>query len=188
MNVILIGDSIRMAYEPVVAELLDGRAEVWGPEVNGGDSRNVLANLDEWVIGRHADVVHVNCGLHDLRDLPDAGFQVPLGDYAANVTAIMERLMTEWSGEIIWATTTPVIEEVTASPGRDFARRQADVDAYNSVALEVMTERGIRVNDLHAVVSEAGVSKCVCSDGVHMQEYGNRLLAQAVAAAVMASA
>ena len=47
--IVLIGDSIRMGYQDHVASELAGRAEVWVPEENGGDSRNVLAHLDQWV-------------------------------------------------------------------------------------------------------------------------------------------
>ena len=55
--VVLIGDSIRMGYAPLVAETLAGRVRVVNPEPNGGDSRKVLANLDEWAIREHPDVV-----------------------------------------------------------------------------------------------------------------------------------
>ena len=41
--------------------------EIWAPEQNGGDSRNVLAHLDEWMLARVPDLVYVNCSLHDLK-------------------------------------------------------------------------------------------------------------------------
>ena len=52
--VVLIGDSIRMGYAPVVAEKLKGVAEVVSAAENGGDSRNVLKNLDAWAIAPNA--------------------------------------------------------------------------------------------------------------------------------------
>jgi len=60
VNVTLIGDSIRMAYEPLVVEKLSGRAEVWGPVECCGTSRYVLEHLEDWVLSRPADVVHMN--------------------------------------------------------------------------------------------------------------------------------
>ncbi|HEY66459.1 MAG TPA: hypothetical protein G4O02_18060 [Caldilineae bacterium] len=45
ISVVLIGDSIRMGYEPFVWEMLQGVADVWGPEENGGTSQNVLDHL-----------------------------------------------------------------------------------------------------------------------------------------------
>src|SRR5262247_1361752 len=50
-KVALIGDSIRLGYAPLVAKRLAGRARIISPAANGGDSSNVLRNLDEWVIG-----------------------------------------------------------------------------------------------------------------------------------------
>ena len=75
--VVLIGDSIRMGYQDHVVSQLAGRAEVWAPEENGGDSRNVLAHLDQWVFVRQPDLVHVNCGLHDLKRAFGAESAVP---------------------------------------------------------------------------------------------------------------
>ena len=54
---VLIGDSIRNGYcEHVVRELADEVA-VFAPAQNGGDSRNVLAHLDEWVLKQQPDLV-----------------------------------------------------------------------------------------------------------------------------------
>ena len=72
-RVILIGDSIRMHYEPIVKRELDGLAEIWGPEANGRTSENVLKHLDEWAGSVASAVVHVNCGLHDLAKAFETG-------------------------------------------------------------------------------------------------------------------
>ena len=66
-RVVLIGDSIRMGYQATACRELEGLAEVWKPEQNGGTTQKVLENLDEWAIAQKPDIVHVNCGLHDLR-------------------------------------------------------------------------------------------------------------------------
>src|SRR5271167_2117354 len=66
-RVVLVGDSIRLGYAPRVAQRLSGKAVVISPAENGGDSANVLAHLDEWVLRQKPNVVHLNCGLHDLK-------------------------------------------------------------------------------------------------------------------------
>jgi hypothetical protein len=82
-RVVLIGDSIRLGYAPRVAERLSGKAVVISPAENGGDSANVLAHLDEWVLRHKPDVVHLNCGLHDLKRSKTKGHhQVELDRYA----------------------------------------------------------------------------------------------------------
>ena len=79
-KVVLIGDSIRMGYAPLVAKLLDGKAIVISQSTNGEDSGNVLRHFDEWVINEKPDVVHINAGLHDLK-LKDGRPELPLGKY-----------------------------------------------------------------------------------------------------------
>jgi hypothetical protein len=49
---------------------------------NGEDSRRVLARLGEWLGERRHDVIHFDCGLHDLKQPHRSGeFQVPLAEY-----------------------------------------------------------------------------------------------------------
>ena len=65
-DVVLIGDSIRMGYEAFVrAELPD--LEIWSPQQNGGDSRRIRENLDAWSKVHRPRIIHINCGLHDLK-------------------------------------------------------------------------------------------------------------------------
>jgi hypothetical protein len=57
-QVIIIGDSIAMAYGPLVQDSLAGWAEVWQPKENAGTSANVLAHLTQWALDRRADLIH----------------------------------------------------------------------------------------------------------------------------------
>ncbi|MDD4889356.1 MAG: SGNH/GDSL hydrolase family protein [Phycisphaerae bacterium] len=182
-RVLLIGDSIRMGYQPVVASLLAGRVDVIGPEDNGGDSRRILANLAAWLGTPPPDVVHINCGLHDLKTMLQQAneHQVPLDEYRRNIPQILvdlRRLAPK--ARIIWATTTPVVDERFVNR-KEFIRRQADVVAYNAAALAAAQAAGVEVNDLHAVVEAAGRPAAVSADGTHMSDLGNQAIAQAVA-------
>ena len=110
-EVILIGDSIRMGYQGIVGKELEGAAEVWGPDENGGTSANVLAHLDEWVLPRKPSVVHVNAGLHDLKkEFGAEEAAVPLAQYRANLEEIFGKLLDGTEARLVWATTTPVNE------------------------------------------------------------------------------
>lgn len=62
-TVVLIGDSIRTGYQDTVRSEMTGVAEVWGPEQNGGASRNILAHLDECAISCQPDIIHINWAL-----------------------------------------------------------------------------------------------------------------------------
>ena len=183
-RVVLIGDSIRMGYQAAVAAGLPGQAEVWGPEQNGGNSANVLQHLEEWALSRDAAVIHVNCGLHDLRYRADGTYQVPLEEYGRNVGAILDCIRDRAPGTLIWATSTPVIDE-RQNVGGKFRRYLKDVVRYNQAALAVVSERDVPVDDLFRVVSEARPGEQMTADGVHFNERGNELLAAAVVGAIL---
>ena len=53
-QIILLGDSIRMQYQPVVGELLKDIAEVSGPEENGRWSGYTLNSLRFWLPQLHS--------------------------------------------------------------------------------------------------------------------------------------
>lgn len=183
-EVVLVGDSIRMGYQPFVTEALDGEAEIWAPEENGGDSRNVLAHLETWVLDRLPQVVHINCGLHDLKKSFETGeAQVPLVEYEENVRRILMRLAALESTRVIWALTTPVDEKLHHA-NKGFDRFEADVNAYNDCALSLCRAAGVEVHDLFSVVEGIGRSEILREDGVHFSEVGSRLLGGSVASCV----
>jgi lysophospholipase L1-like esterase len=183
-SVILVGDSIRMGYQEKVRELLSGRADVWGPEQNGGTSENVLAHLDEWVLSRNADVIHINCGLHDIKkEFGEEAAAVPLDTYRENVRAILSRLKEESDAIVVWALTTPVNYR-RHHENKQFDRFEEDVDAYNAAASEVCGELGVPTNDLNAAVVEAGRDDILQKDGVHYTDAGCDYLGEKVAAYV----
>jgi lysophospholipase L1-like esterase len=182
-RVILIGDSIRMGYQPVVTKELEGLAGVWGPSENGGTSDNVLAHLDEWAVSREADLVHVNCGLHDIKRLRDADdIFVPLERYRSNVTEILRTLVERTSARVIWATTTPV-NQTRHAERKGFDRYERDVADYNRTAVDVARELGVEVNNLWETVMRSGRDALLGEDGVHFTQAGYGLLGSAVARA-----
>ncbi len=181
-RVVLIGDSIRMGYEPWVRQALLGMAEVWAPQENGGNSDNVLAHLDEWVAAGRPSVVHLNCGLHDIKkEFGHDEAAVPIGRYEANVRSVLQRLKAVPYVHTVWATTTPV-DEGRHHAVKGFDRFETDVETYNAVACRVAAELGVAVNDLWTVVEQAGRERMLGPDGVHFTPEGYRRLGEAVAA------
>ena len=189
-NIVLIGDSIRGGYQETVQQELAGAAEVWGPEKNGGNTVNVLVHLHLWVLRRQPDLVHINCGLHDLRTIFYGGRDnvVPVDHYRDNVERILRTIHEQTQARIIWATTTPINEQkahAAHAAAHDFDRFEADVLAYNQAATEVATGMGVPINDLYATVMQAGRDECLTEDGVHFTPAASALLGRVVAAAIM---
>jgi len=179
-SVLIIGDSISMGYTPHLAELLAGAAEVVHNPGNAGDTNNAAAHLEGWLKQVPAEVIHFNCGLHDIkRSRQTPGRQVPLERYRANLDRIVERLR-QTDAKLIWAATTPVIEERHRA-AKDFDRCNRDVDACNAAAAEIMAAAGIPVDDLHAAVTAAGAENIISDDGVHLTDDGYRMLGRVAA-------
>lgn len=185
-RVVLVGDSIRIGYAPLVAKLLDGKAIVISAKPNGEDSGNVLRNLDEWIVKEKPDVVHINAGLHDLK-LKGRSYQVPLLDYEKNLKTIVERIQTGTKARVIFATSTPILDTLHAERKVGFDRFEADVQKYNSAAVGVMKQAGVPINDLHGLVEGGGKEKLLLGDGTHYTPEGYELLAAAVTESILRS-
>jgi lysophospholipase L1-like esterase/dienelactone hydrolase len=185
-KVVLIGDSIRLGYAPVVAQRLAGMATVISPAPNGGDSSNVLRNLEEWVIREKPDVVHFNAGLHDLKLSKQTGkHQVEIDAYEANLRGIISHLRKNTDAALLFANTTPILDDRHAKRKADFDRLEADVERYNAVAQAVMKEAQVPVHDLHGLVQKGGADNWIGPDGTHYVPEGYQRLGEAVADAVL---
>ena len=165
----------------MVCEALRDVAHVSVIPENGGDSANVAARLGAWLGEGEWDVIHFNCGLHDVRTDPERGaYQVPVEEYEQNLFRIVVHLQSETRARLVWATITPVVEarHNVGGEGRRFAR---DVEAYNAAALRVMHEARVEIDDLHAFVVERGVDESVSDDGVHLTDDASRAVGLEVA-------
>jgi lysophospholipase L1-like esterase len=182
-KILLLGDSIRMGYAPIVVKKLQGIAEVVHPEkTNGADTPTTLKNLDAWLAQYQPDLVHWNNGLHDLKfSKKSQTHQVPLDEYAKNLAEIAKKLSQATKGKVIFVTTTPIIDDRHAQRGADFDRFDRDVRLFNDKALSVMHPLGIPVHDLNAIVQHYGPDKLMAKDGTHYSPAGSEILATAVA-------
>ena len=185
-KVMLLGDSIRMSYQGLVTQTLsaDGH-QVWGPPENCQFSLYTLASLGGWLTQfPDPDVVHWNNGLHDIGHNPNrAPVQMPIDVYAANLDFIGRQLL-DTGAAVVFATNTPVHPD---RPFRDdqWSWRNDEIDAYNAAARDVMTELGVPINDLHALIG-ADPDALLSDDQLHLSEAGQKICAAAVATAVRA--
>lgn len=188
-RVVLLGDSIRMGYEGVVRAELCDVAHVWTPSENGRHSVHLLLNFWSWVASRQPDVLHMNSGLWDMRRVVRGrdGNVVPLAVYRDNVARLIAAAQEHTTARIVWATTTPVN---AAAADRTHLQRglagrdAADIERYNAAAMDVAAAAGIAVNDLHAVVLDAGQDSLQDADGVHFASAGYAVLGRAVSACI----
>lgn len=187
LRVALVGDSIRMGAEPHVRARLPAAWRVWSPAENGESSHTLRAKLDAWLPAGAFDLIHLNCGLHDLRHDPGRDRPVATPDeYAGNLRAIFAALASG-GATVIWATTTP-IDEAAHNAVKASRRYAADVAAYNRIAVELARAAGFRINDLHAALSRASPGDLLLPDGVHFTADGYARIGALIDAALRAAA
>ena len=128
--------------------------------------------------------MHLNCGLHDIKlAVGGKAHQVPLHEYRENLIQIVARLRAA-AKALVWAMTTPVLDQRHRATHQVFRRYNRDVLERNAVAGEIMAQAGAAINDLYAVINSDDPELCICDDGVHMTEAGSKLLGTAVARAI----
>ena len=177
-TILLLGDSIRMSYQSLVAERLDGRACVVGPAENCCFSLYTFMRLSSWLQECGTpDVVYWNNGIWDLGVWSERfPHQIPVEDYVGNLGSILKRLR-ETGAEIIWRTTTPVVANDNWQNGWTFA--PDDVVRYNAAALQLMEREGIPCHDLWALVQQH-ISSYIADDHLHLSPLGQEKCADAV--------
>jgi lysophospholipase L1-like esterase len=174
-RVLIIGDSISIGYSIPVRKLLAGKANVHRVPGNAGPSSNGVYLIDSWLgNGKPWDVIHFNFGLHDLKRLSDGKQQVPPDAYERYLRVLVDRLK-KTGAKLVYATTTPV-PEGKVSP----QRVPADVGIYNGIAVRVMRENGIPVNDLYAFALPR-LTQIQEPVNVHFTAAGSNALAEQVA-------
>ena len=182
-HVLLLGDSIRISYQPLVAEQLQTVATVTGPAENCQFSLYTLSALPRWLKEYGPPtVVHWNNGLHDVGHNPRREpVQIPLPMYLANLDYIRQ-VLAATGARIIWATSTPIDQRCAFAPG-DWLWRNEEIDRYNQSARALMKQHNIPINDLHAVV-RAAPDRYLGEDGIHLSPAGMTACARAVARVV----
>lgn len=190
-RVLLIGDSISIAYTVPVRTLLNGKANVHRPRTNCGHTAKGIQQLDDWLAlggkDKKWDVIHFNWGLHDLKyiglngeklvaiDAPHSHQQIPAEAYEKNLRQLVKRLK-ETKAKLIWRNTTPVPEGAKGRVVGDSAK-------YNEIAARIMKEEGIEIHDLYAFAKKHAAEIQRKAD-VHYTRAGSQQLAGEVVKAI----
>jgi hypothetical protein len=160
----VIGDSISIHYGSYLQAYLKGTMDYSRKDAreealikldnpqgdSGGDSSMVLSFLKEKIRhgGIDADVLLLNCGLHDIKIDPVSGkVQVSLNQYENNLREIV-KTVKDSSANLIWVRTTLFDDSIHNSSGVGFYRYASDCVEYNGVADRVMKENEVPIIDL----------------------------------------
>lgn len=197
-NVVLIGDSIRLCYQSRVAGLLGDGVKIYAPAENCRYTKYALWGMRMWMSewgDPVPDVIHWNTGIWDLhRCTADGGVFTPLPEYLEHNRRLAVQ-MESYCKNLIWATTIPggrQLDEqkktnyvMTAAGPQLFLcdaqdKWNADIRKYNKACSEMLSARGIIINDLYSVI-DADKDGYLSYDGIHPGADGVEALAQKVA-------
>lgn len=165
MKIVLLGDSIRLGYGPSVEQYFREKGyDFYQPQDNCRFAKYFLRLLfDEKENLKDADVIHFNIGHWDLCKLfGDETFST-LDEYRANLAKITQ-ILRQITPNLIFATTTPVKPE---NPHND----NKSIEEFNRVAVEVMKENGVKINDLYGLLKD-DINKYICDDLIHLTPAG----------------
>ena len=159
-KIVLIGDSIRMGYDKYVKMALDGVAEVFSPEENCRFTQYVLRFFHKWIadsgFGEDTDLVHFNVGLWDVIQIMYDEPITPIDVYEQYLHRICKRIRQCCpKAKVVFATSTPIHQANYEAVKHEFWRSNETIKAYNAVAVKVMKEHNIEVNDLYALMEGA---------------------------------
>jgi hypothetical protein len=178
-RVLLIGDSISMGYTLPTRAALAGKVNVHRPPTNCGSTLSGLQNLDSWLGDGNWDVIHFNWGMHDLKYLQNGKQNVLPDQYEKNLQTLVTRLK-KTGATLIFATTTPIPEKTIGI----FMRHQDDIPKYNDIALKVMKENGVMIDDLYSLALPI-MPQIQSPNNVHQTRAGSIVLSKQVAASIL---
>lgn len=184
-NVILIGDSIRKGYCNLVKEDLADVANVYFPDENCRFTQYTYVHLSSWLAlvenPRDIDVIHWNNGQWDVTHWDGDVSALNTAEQYGDMLRRIYRRMREKTpnAKIIFATTTPMNPSGLQCHN---IRKPEEIIKYNQVAQDIMSELGVKVNDLYELMKDKPAT--YYKDHCHLTPKGYRLLADQVSAMI----
>ncbi len=144
-RVLLLCDFVTINSGYLVRQKLAGKANVDVSMTTGRQTQTEWPRYDASIRFGKFDVIHFSCGLHIIalpsKVNPQQQPHIEPSEYENGVRACVAFLKTT-QAKLIFSTMTTAPEE-------------AQVDAYNKIAIKVMKENSIFINDLNADIGPA---------------------------------
>ncbi|MEM9160229.1 MAG: hypothetical protein AAGB46_14385 [Verrucomicrobiota bacterium] len=189
-ELVLICDEIGSGYRNRVRGYLQGRVNVWFPEDPIGNTVQLLDVLQDSVLRRQPDIVHISASLGDTKRICYGSDErlVPLEFYEENVRRIVDLIAERSTSKLIWGSIPPVDEknfnrENDEDGNCDLYDYQSIME-YNDRARSLLSSEGILINDLYGAVKAASREDSFRPNGVHFCEIGCELLARKIVSSV----
>jgi lysophospholipase L1-like esterase len=144
--------------------------------LSGNKSNDMLARLDKDVLSKKPTWMTLSCGVNDVMH---GARGVEIEPYKTNITAILDRCR-QAGVKVVILTATQIGLPVTNAENVKLA-------GYNAFLRETAKARNLPLADLNAAMvaeqaslEKAGIKRSLTTDGVHMNIYGNLVMAKGV--------
>lgn len=145
--------------------------------VSGHKSNQMLARLDKDVLSKKPDWMTLSCGVNDVWH---GAKGVALEDYRKNISEIIDQAQA--AGIKVMVLTSTMIKE---DQSNDLNQKLL---GYNAALREIAADKGCLLADLNEEMQQAlkafpkgaPLGKQLTSDGVHMNPFGNIMMAKGV--------
>ncbi len=186
-KIAFLGDSITQGgmgatgYVTLVIQGLKANgvnATAIGAGISGHKSNDMLARLQRDVLDKKPDWMTLSCGVNDVWH---GAKGVPLDQYKQNITQIVDRVQA--AGIKVMILTSTMITENPEEPNNQ------KLAAYNDFLRELAKEKKCLLGELNGAMQHELASrekagqkrgKLLTSDGVHMNPFGNVMMATGV--------
>lgn len=176
-SVLIVGDSISVAYTPIVKSILDETATVERVKGNCRFSAYGVEHSRKWVKDKRWDVIHFNFGLWDFYGWQQEEL-ISAEQYGKNLEAIVLTLKPHCN-VLIFGTTTPPCAEPEHKIKVLATTEKAD--AFEAEARGVMKKHAVLVNDLDGILAGRMTELGKAANDVHYTPKGNQVIADKVA-------
>jgi len=149
--------------------------------ISGHKSNQMLERVERDVISHHPQVVFVSCGVNDVWHGANG---VELPDYQRNMTELVDKLVAS-GAQVIILNSTLIGEDAAGE-------NNVKLDKYNAFLAELAREKSLPIADLNGAMKAAIAAKVATGksagtlltvDGVHMNDVGNKMMAEGALAA-----
>lgn len=144
--------------------------------ISGHKSDQMLARLDKDVLSKKPTWMTLSCGVNDVWH-GERG--IALEDYKKNITEILDKC--QQAGVKVVVLTATQIKLPLDNP------QNVKLDDYNAFLRDIAKARKLPLADLNAAMAneqaaleKAGIKRTLTTDGVHMNLYGNMMMAEGV--------
>lgn len=188
LAIAFVGDSItsdRASYLNILRTIYKDNKNIRfiDAAVSGDKSDDAVMKLFLRVMNHKPDLVHILLGTNDLRRNENEYSKpcINIEEIKANLIHIIKTVKASGSNVII-STISPIDNERLRLrfPDDNWYYEQNDIDSLNEAICEMAAEYDVELNDMRPIYAQFDKDDILLSDGLHLNQKGQRLLLENV--------